>query len=93
MLLERLLLHQLLDWHWLTLKVKYNLAIILKRCNGLIFFYYLAKQYEESYSVYEKALQWLANSDSEKSLILVAMSAMVYTFQGENDTKSLLFQW
>lgn len=61
-----------------------------------MFFFFIstpAKQYQESYSVYESALNWLASSDAEKAMILVAMSAMVYTFQGESDAKSLLFQW
>lgn len=43
--------------------------------------------------MYESALNLLASSDSDKAMILVAMSAMVYTFQGETDAKSLLFQW
>lgn len=48
--------------------------------------------YEESYATYQSAVEWLASSDREKSSVLVAMSAMVYAFQGENDAKMLLFQ-
>lgn len=52
-----------------------------------------AEQYEESYTVYESALNWLAANDQEKAFILIAMAAMVYKFQGEADAKTLLFQW
>lgn len=60
---------------------------------GLAQSFFKVKEYENSYSVYEKALEWLANSTKEKSLILVALSSMVYAFQGENDAKTVLFQW
>lgn len=60
---------------------------------GLAHSHFKAKQYENSYAAYESALEYLANSESEKALILVALSSMVYVFQGENDAKSLLFQW
>lgn len=60
---------------------------------GLAYSHFKAKEYESSYAVYENALEWLANDDREKSLILVAMAQMVYAFQGENDAKSVLFQW
>lgn len=60
---------------------------------GLAHSHFKAKQYENSYAVYENALEWLANSDTEKSLILVALSSMVYAFRGEHDAKSVLFQW
>lgn len=60
---------------------------------GLAHSHFKAKQYENSYAVYESALECLANSDTEKSLILVALASMVYAFQGENDAKSVLFQW
>lgn len=55
--------------------------------------YPTAEQYEESYAVYESALNWLASNDREKAYILIAMAAMVYKFQGEADAKTLLFQW
>lgn len=54
--------------------------------------YFKSSQYEESYSEYESTLNWLANSDLEKSYVLIAMSAMVYAFQGESDAKTILFQ-
>lgn len=60
---------------------------------GLAHAHFKAKQYENSYEKYQSALEYLANSDEEKSMILVALSSMVYAFHGENDAKSLLFQW
>ena len=71
------------------------LSKIVKRKLCLIHYTYnqIAKNYEESYSVYESALEYLASNETEKSLILVAMSAMIYIFQGESDAKELLFQW
>lgn len=60
---------------------------------GLAFAHFKAAQYEASYSVYESALEWLATEEAQKAMILVAMSAMVYSFQGDADAKSLLFQW
>lgn len=55
--------------------------------------YFKSGQYEESYTEYETTLNWLANSDLEKAYVLIAMSAMVYAFQGESDAKTILFQW
>lgn len=60
---------------------------------GLALAYFKAEQYQEAYSVYDSALQWLASNDSEKSMILIATSSMVYAFQGQKDAKNLLFQW
>lgn len=60
---------------------------------GLAHSEFKAKQYENSYAVYESALEWLATNDREKALILVAMSSMVYAFQGESDAKTVLYQW
>ncbi|XP_039441713.1 tetratricopeptide repeat protein 37 [Culex pipiens pallens] len=54
--------------------------------------YFKAGQYQESYAEYEGALNWLATSDLEKAYVLIAMSAMVYAFQGEADAKTILFQ-
>lgn len=59
---------------------------------GLALALFKGTKYQESYSVYESALQWLAKTDSEKSFILIAMSAMVYAFQGDSDAKTVLFQ-
>ncbi|CAB3224649.1 unnamed protein product [Arctia plantaginis] len=47
--------------------------------------------YEESYSVYDTALQWLSNEESEKADLLVAMAGIVYMFKGLDDAKTLLF--
>lgn len=53
----------------------------------------LAGNYKECYETYQKAIEWLATKDEEKGLILVAMAAMVYAFQGAEDAKMVLFQW
>lgn len=47
--------------------------------------------YEESYSVYDTALQWLSNDDSEKADLLVGMAGIVYMYKGVDDAKTLLF--
>lgn len=60
---------------------------------GLALSYFKADQFQEAYSVYDSALQWLASNDAEKSMILIATSAIVYAFQGQKDAKNLLFQW
>lgn len=60
---------------------------------GLAVAHQQAGQFEEAYGVYESALQILAKTDAQRSQTLVAMSAIVYAFQGEQDAKSLLFQW
>lgn len=60
---------------------------------GLAYANYRAKQYENSYTVYESALEYLAKNDQEKALILVALASMVYAFQGDSDAKSVLYQW
>lgn len=60
---------------------------------GLAYSHFKAKKYEIAYTSYESALEALANNDMEKSLILVALASMVYTFQGEEDAKLVLYQW
>lgn len=47
--------------------------------------------YEESYSAYDTALNWLSNDDDEKADLLVAMSGIIYMFKGADDAKTLLF--
>ncbi|KAJ6641678.1 Tetratricopeptide repeat protein 37 [Pseudolycoriella hygida] len=64
----------------------------LKSTVGLALAHFKAEQYEESYAVYDSALNWLAANDQDKAFILIAMAAMVYKFQGEADAKTLLFQ-
>nr|XP_029718671.1 tetratricopeptide repeat protein 37 isoform X2 [Aedes albopictus] len=54
--------------------------------------FFKAGQFQESYAEYESALNWLASTDMEKAYVLIAMSAMVYAFQGEADAKTILFQ-
>lgn len=54
--------------------------------------FFKAGQFQESYAEYESALNWLAGTDMEKAYVLIAMSAMVYAFQGEADAKTILFQ-
>lgn len=60
---------------------------------GLAHSHFKAENYESSYAVYESALEWLADNDTDKSLILVALSSMIYAFRGENDAKMALYQW
>lgn len=60
---------------------------------GLAVAHFKAGQVAEAYGVYESVLNLLASTDAQKSQVLVAMSAIVYTYQGEADAKSLLFQW
>ena len=60
---------------------------------GLAHSHFKAKNYENSYAVYESALECLADNDTDKSLILVALSTMIYAFRGENDAKLALYQW
>jgi hypothetical protein len=38
-------------------------------------------------------VEWLAKNDEEKAVVLVAMAAMVYAFQGAEGAKTVLFQW
>lgn len=59
---------------------------------GLAYAQFKAKQYESSYATYQSTLEYLARDDLEKSFILIAISSMVYVFQGESDAKSVLFQ-
>lgn len=59
---------------------------------GLALAHFKAKQYENSYETYQSTLEYLAHSDLEKSMVLIAIASMVYAFQGENDAKSVLFQ-
>lgn len=54
--------------------------------------YFKAKLYEEAYSSYETTLEWLAPDTEMKSHILVAMAAVVYLHQGQEDAKILLMQ-
>lgn len=61
---------------------------------GLALAYYKAGQHQESYSVYNSVLKSVAGIEDDKaSRILVAMASMVYAFQGEADTKTILYQW
>lgn len=60
---------------------------------GLAHAHFKAKHDQSSYEVYKCAFEYLANSDEEKSMILVALSSMAYAIQGENGAKSYLFQW
>lgn len=61
---------------------------------GLALAYYKAGQHQESYSVYNSVLKSVAGIEDEKAArILVAMASMVYAFQGEADTKTILYQW
>ncbi|XP_075969671.1 tetratricopeptide repeat protein 37 [Anticarsia gemmatalis] len=59
--------------------------------SGLALALYKKGLYEESYAVYDTALQWLSNDDSEKADLLVGMAGIVYMFKGADDAKTLLF--
>ncbi|XP_065368368.1 tetratricopeptide repeat protein 37 [Calliphora vicina] len=60
---------------------------------GLALAYFKAGQHQESYSVYSSVLKSVAGIEDDKaSRILVAMASMVYAFQGEADTKTILYQ-
>uniref|UniRef100_A0A182N562 Tetratricopeptide repeat protein 37 n=1 Tax=Anopheles dirus TaxID=7168 RepID=A0A182N562_9DIPT len=54
--------------------------------------YFRAEQYEQSYAEYEQCLNYLADTDIEKAYVLIAMSAMVYAFHGQDAAKTVLFQ-
>ncbi|XP_053625223.1 superkiller complex protein 3 [Plodia interpunctella] len=59
--------------------------------NGLALALYKRGLYEESYSVYDTALQWLSNDDEEQADMLVAMAGIMYIFKGAEDAKTILF--
>uniref|UniRef100_A0A182JS18 Tetratricopeptide repeat protein 37 n=1 Tax=Anopheles christyi TaxID=43041 RepID=A0A182JS18_9DIPT len=54
--------------------------------------YFRTAQYEQSYAEYEQGLNHLAKTDAEKAYVLIAMSAMVYAFHGQDSAKTVLFQ-
>ncbi|EDW85773.1 uncharacterized protein Dwil_GK23246 [Drosophila willistoni] len=56
---------------------------------GLALAYYRTNHLQESYSIYNTVL---GQNDQKAATILVAMASMVYSFQGEADTKTLLYQ-
>ncbi|XP_064071662.1 superkiller complex protein 3 [Vanessa tameamea] len=58
---------------------------------GLAFGLFKKELYEEAYSAYDTALQWLSNTDDDKADLLVAMAGIVYMFKGMDDAKTLLF--
>lgn len=61
---------------------------------GLALAYFKAGQHQESYTVYNSVLKTVAGVEDDKAArILVAMASMVYAFQGEADTKTILYQW
>ncbi|EDW01165.1 tetratricopeptide repeat protein 37 [Drosophila grimshawi] len=60
---------------------------------GLALAYYRTGHLQESYSIYESVLNTVVEQDDEKiATILVAMASMLYAYQGETDTKTLLSQ-
>lgn len=59
---------------------------------GLADVYFRSRMYEDAYNTYQSTLEWLAPDDWHKSVILVAMAAVVYMFQGQDDAKLLLMQ-
>ncbi|KAK6642788.1 hypothetical protein RUM43_004290 [Polyplax serrata] len=75
----------------LTLLKQIKKANFTNQCE-LAVTYFKAKLYEEAYSSYETTLEWLAPDTEMKSHILVAMAAVVYLHQGQEDAKILLMQ-
>lgn len=65
-------------------------ATFANQC-GISAAYFKAGRYEEAYSSYETTLEWLA-PNRYKSHILVAMAAVLYLYQGQEDAKILLMQ-
>ncbi|XP_037886996.1 tetratricopeptide repeat protein 37 isoform X1 [Glossina fuscipes] len=60
---------------------------------GLALAYFKAGQHQEAYSVYNSVLKSVVGAEDDKAArILVAMASMVYAFQGEADTKTILYQ-
>lgn len=60
---------------------------------GLALAYFKSGQHQEAYSVYNSILKSVAGSEEDKAaMILVAMASMVYSSQGEADTKTILYQ-
>ncbi|XP_017015128.2 superkiller complex protein 3 [Drosophila takahashii] len=60
---------------------------------GLAQAYYRSGQLQESYSIYNSVLSNVVGHDDDKAAtILVAMASMIYAYQGEADTKTLLYQ-
>lgn len=60
---------------------------------NLFVFSTTAGHFQDCYETYQKAIEWLASSEEQKTVVLVAMAAMVYTFRGVEDAKIVLFQW
>ncbi|XP_059057141.1 superkiller complex protein 3 [Achroia grisella] len=58
---------------------------------GLALALFKKASYEECYSVYDTALNWLSNEDSEKADLLVAMAGIMYKFKGLDDAKTIVF--
>ncbi|NP_001153421.1 tetratricopeptide repeat domain 37 isoform X1 [Nasonia vitripennis] len=51
-----------------------------------------AEHFKESYEAYKAAVEWLADSDSDKAHVLCAMASMAYMTQESTAAKTLLFQ-
>ncbi|XP_030763307.1 tetratricopeptide repeat protein 37 [Sitophilus oryzae] len=60
--------------------------------SGLALALYKSGHFEESYAVYEQALHWLTDKQTNQSDVLVALASMAYKFQGPEAAKTLLFQ-
>lgn len=58
-----------------------------------MFHFLTAKDYKVTYSIYESALESLAQTDEQRIEILSAMAALVYEFQEAEDAKMILMQW
>ncbi|KAL1501937.1 hypothetical protein ABEB36_007164 [Hypothenemus hampei] len=60
--------------------------------SGLALALFKNEQFEESYSSYEEALNWLTENSTPQSELLVALASIAYKFQGPEGAKTLLFQ-
>jgi len=77
----------------LAIKSFRNLTeVSMKSLIGLALSHCRDKNYQQAYETYTCGLDWLALNDEEKGQLLIATSAILYAFQGEKDTKSVLYQ-
>jgi len=61
---------------------------------GLAYAYYRAGNNGEAYSVYSSILESIPEDNTYKSSrVLAAVASVVYGFQDQNDTKTVLYQW
>ena len=59
---------------------------------GLALSHFALQNFQQSYDIYTSCLHWLADRDSLKSDVLVAMGSLAYRVEGASVAKTLLFQ-